>query len=160
MNERGGVDEFDHGSEPNRSRPLKTTQFGGEQHQGGTQSFAPAASQVLADLGDGLNAGDALKAKLLFHLLEVSTHQVEDFFDGQAIDRGQVPIPRRPFGFETPTQVLEGTGGSRCEPKYSHNSHLKESLNFATVRCKGSTLEVVGDDGSLSFLTATTKSSS
>jgi hypothetical protein len=51
-----------------------------------------------------------------------------------------VPIPRRPFGFETPTQVLEGTGGSRCEPKYSHNSHLKGSLNFATVRCKGSTL--------------------
>jgi hypothetical protein len=130
MNERGGVDEFDHGSEPNRSRPLKTTQFGGEQHQGGTQSFAPAASQVLADLGDGLNAGDALQAKLLFHLLEVSTHQVEDFFDCQAIDRGQVSIPRRPFGFETPTQVLEGTGGSRCEAKYSHNSHLKGSLNF------------------------------
>jgi hypothetical protein len=124
------VDEFDHGSEPNRSRPLKTTQFGGEQHQGGTQSFAPAASQVLADLGDGLNAGDALKAKLLFHLLEVSTHQIEDFFACQAIDRGQVSIPRRPFGFETPTQVLQGTGGSRCEPKYSHNSHLKGSPKF------------------------------
>jgi hypothetical protein len=141
MNERGSVNEFDHGSEPNRSRPFKTAQFGGEQHQGGTQSFAPAASQVLADLGDGLNAGDALKAKLLFHLLEVSAHQVENFFDCQAIDRGQVSIPRRPFGLETPTQVLEGTGGSRCETKYSHNSHLKGSLNFATVSCKGSNKE-------------------
>jgi hypothetical protein len=42
-----------------------------------------------------------------------------------------VSIPRRPFGFETPTRGWEGTGGSRFEPKYSHNSHLKESLNFA-----------------------------
>jgi hypothetical protein len=25
---------------------------------------------------------------------------------------------------------LQGTGGSRCEPKYSHNSDLKGSLKF------------------------------
>jgi hypothetical protein len=80
MYECGGVDEFDHGSQANRDRPLKTTQLAGEQHQGGPQSFASAVAQVLTDLRDGLNAGDALKAKLLFHLLEVSTHQVEDFF--------------------------------------------------------------------------------
>ena len=109
VNERGGVDELHHRAQPNRRLPLEAAQFGGEQHQRGTQPFAPASSQVLTDLGDGLNAGDALQAKLLLHLLEVSAHQVEDFFDGQAIDGGQVLVPHRPFSSETPTQVLQGT---------------------------------------------------
>jgi len=93
MNECGGVDEFDHSAEPNSRPPLKTTELGGEQHQGRPQPFSPAPAQVLADFRDGLNAGDALLAKVLFHLLQVSTHQVEDIFAGQAIDGGQVLIP-------------------------------------------------------------------
>jgi hypothetical protein len=112
VNECGGVDEFDNGSQANRRLPFETTQFRGKQHQGGTEPFAAASAQVLTDLGDGLNAGDTLLAKFLFDLLEVSTHQVEDFFGGQAIDGGQVLVPHRPFSSKLPTQVLQGTAES------------------------------------------------
>jgi hypothetical protein len=63
----------------------------------------------LTDLGDGLNAGDALLAKVFLHFLEVGAYQVEDFFAGQAVDGGQGLISPRPFGVETPTLVLQGT---------------------------------------------------
>ncbi len=82
VHESCGVDDLDDGSEAHGSATLVVEQLGGEQKQSGAESLAATLTQVIANLGDGLNVGNTIAAELAFDGLQVLTEKVEDFFAG------------------------------------------------------------------------------
>ena len=78
MDQGGGVDEFHDGAQLDGGGPAVAGQLGGEQQQGGAQTFAAGRLQVLADGGDGVHRRHRFHGDLLFHLLQVVLDQVEN----------------------------------------------------------------------------------
>ena len=80
VDERGGVDDLDDGSELHRAIASIAEEFGGEQQERGADALAAASAQILADFGDGGDVGDGVAPELPFDGCDVVAQKVEDFF--------------------------------------------------------------------------------
>ncbi|MGH9524619.1 MAG: hypothetical protein ACRD3E_19020, partial [Terriglobales bacterium] len=89
MDERGGVDDFNHGPEADGRAAIASEQLGREQQKRGAQTLAAAGTKVLADFGDDLDVGDGVTAELALDGGEIVAEQVEDLRGADCGGSGQ-----------------------------------------------------------------------
>ncbi len=86
------MDDLDHRAQAHRAPAAVIHELGGHQQQRRTQPLAAAFAQVLADFGDGGDAGDGIAAEFLLHGGQVLAQELENSFSVRA-DRSVQRIP-------------------------------------------------------------------
>jgi hypothetical protein len=81
MDQRGAVNQFDHGAQVHGGSAVIAGVSGGEQQKRGTQALAPAAEQVTCHLGHRLAGEASLPREFLFNTREVVAHQIKNLFN-------------------------------------------------------------------------------
>ena len=71
------MDDFHHGTKPDGPASAVIEQLRGKQQQHGTNAFAPASPQILADLGDCLDARNRIPPELTLNGREILAQQLE-----------------------------------------------------------------------------------
>ena len=85
MDQRRGVDHFDHGGHADQRGAGFGEKLAAKQHQHRAQALAAAGLQILADVGDGVDRGDGFEADFALDLIEVVADQIEDFERGEGL---------------------------------------------------------------------------
>jgi hypothetical protein len=80
VNQRSGVNDFDHSAEANGRAVFAVKEFRGQQQQRRTQPLAAASAQVLADFGDDLDAGNRVAPELTLDGGKIVAQQLKYFF--------------------------------------------------------------------------------
>jgi hypothetical protein len=86
MNQRGAVQQLDHGSKPNRTAVFATRIIRGEQQQRWPQALPSSTKQIRGNLRNCRERGVALTRQLVFHQSEVVADEIENLFRREQCD--------------------------------------------------------------------------
>ena len=83
MDQRGAVNQLNHGAQPDSAISTISRVTRGQQQQRGPQAFAASSQQVTGNLRDRLDGRAVLQRKLLLDFDQVLANQVKDFLGRQ-----------------------------------------------------------------------------
>src|SRR5229473_1970143 len=87
MNQRGAVQQLDHGAQANRALAVASARVArGKQQERRAQTFAAAAQEIAGDFGNRLERSGSLPRQLLLHQNKVVPDEVKNFPGRQQCD--------------------------------------------------------------------------
>jgi hypothetical protein len=81
MDQRGAVNQLDHGAQAHGNSSVVAGVAGGEQQKRGAQAFSSAAEQIPGDFGDGPARETGLLRQLFLYAREVVAYQIKNLFN-------------------------------------------------------------------------------
>jgi hypothetical protein len=81
MDQRGAVNQLDHGAQAHGNASVVARISGGEQQKRGAQALSSPAKQIAGDFGDGLPRKTSLLREFFLYAREVVAYQIKNLFN-------------------------------------------------------------------------------